>query len=177
MRFRSETRPLMTSAQPTQTVLIRAAQPDDTADIFALIQALAEYEKLSHQVTGDIALLRQHLFGDRPCVEAIVAEVAGKLVGFALFFTNYSTFLTKPGIYLEDLFVLPQYRGQGIGKALLSRLARLVMERDYGRLEWSVLDWNAHAIGFYERMGATVLPDWRICRVTGEAIDRLAHQV
>lgn len=167
----------MTSVQPSQTVLIRAAQPADTADIFALIKALAEYEKLSHQVTGNLDLLRQHLFSDRPCVEAIVAEVAGKLVGFALFFTNYSTFLTKPGIYLEDLFVLPDYRGLGIGKALLSHLAKLAVERGYERLEWSVLDWNAPAIGFYERMGAMVLPDWRICRVTGEAIDRLAQQV
>lgn len=167
----------MTSARSSQTILIRAAQSADVADIFALIQALAEYEKLSHQVTGNPDLLRQHLFGDRPCVEAIVAEVGGKSVGFALFFTNYSTFLTKPGLYLEDLFVLPEHRGSGIGKALLSHLAKLVKERNYGRLEWSVLDWNTPAIGFYERMGATVLPDWRICRVTGEAIDQLAQKI
>ncbi|WP_088894413.1 GNAT family N-acetyltransferase [Leptolyngbya ohadii] len=165
----------MTSAQPTQ-LLIRAAQPNDVADIFDLIKALAEYEKLSHQVTGNIELLKQHLFGNRPCIEAIVADIGGNSVGFALFFTSYSTFLTKPGLYLEDLFVLPEYRGQGIGKALLSHLAKLVRERDYGRLEWSVLDWNAPAIGFYERMGATVLPDWRICRVTGEAIGQLADR-
>lgn len=163
----------MTAAQ---TVLIRAAQPADVADVFTLIQALAEYEKLADQVTGNPDLLKQHLFGDRPCIEAMLAEVAGKVVGFALFFTSYSTFLTRPGIYLEDLFVLPDYRGRGIGKALLSRLAQLVIERDYGRLEWSVLDWNAPAIGFYERMGATVLPDWRICRVTGKAIEQLAQQ-
>ena len=156
--------------------LVRPAQLADVQTLFTLIKALAEYEKLSHLVTGNPELLQAHLFGDRPCVEAVLAEVEGQAAGFALFFTNYSTFLTKPGIYLEDLFVLPHYRGQGIGKALLSHLAKLAGERDCGRLEWSVLDWNESAIGFYERMGATVLPDWRICRVTGEAIEQLAAQ-
>ncbi|HEY9859880.1 MAG TPA: GNAT family N-acetyltransferase, partial [Candidatus Obscuribacterales bacterium] len=104
----------------------------------------------------------------------IVAEVVGEGVGFALFFHNYSTFLTQPGIYLEDLFVLPEYRGQGIGKALLTYLAQLALARNCGRLEWSVLDWNAPAIGFYERMGADVLPDWRTCRVTGDSLTNLA---
>ncbi len=157
----------------TLTVLmfqIRAALPADVPAIFSLIQALAEYEKLSHQVTGSIEQLHTHLFGEKPVVEAIVATVHEHAIGFALYFYNYSTFLTKPGIYLEDLFVLPEYRGQGIGKALLTQLAQIALEQDCGRLEWSVLDWNESAIGFYERMGATVLPDWRICRVTGEAL-------
>jgi GNAT superfamily N-acetyltransferase len=157
-------------------LIIRSAQPEDAATLFDLINALAEYEKLSHHVTGSAEALKEHLFGDRPCIEAIVADHNEKSVGFALFFTNYSTFLTKPGIYLEDLFVLPDCRGLGIGKALLTRLAQLALERDCGRLEWSVLDWNKPAIGFYQRMGATVLPDWRICRVTGAAIEQLAAQ-
>jgi GNAT superfamily N-acetyltransferase len=135
---------------------------------------LAEYEKLSHAVTGNADALKEHLFGSRPYAEAIVAEYAGQTVGFALFFSNYSTFMTQPGIYLEDLFVLPEYRRQGIGKAILSYLAQLAVERGYGRLEWSVLDWNEPAIKFYRRMGAAVLPDWRICRVTGEALSQLA---
>ncbi|WP_416672645.1 GNAT family N-acetyltransferase [Egbenema bharatensis] len=154
---------------------IRAAQVEDVPTIFELIQALAEYEKLSHTVTGTVAALEAHLFGDRPCIESVLAEIEGEPAGFALFFTSYSTFLTKPGIYLEDLFVLPAYRGQGMGKALLSYLARLALERDCGRLEWSVLDWNEPAIGFYQRMGAAVLPDWRICRVAGESIAQLAE--
>jgi GNAT superfamily N-acetyltransferase len=158
---------------------IRSAQPEDTETVFRLIKELAEYEQLSHQVTGSVELLRNHLFGERPCVEAILAEDQSepttKAIGFALFFTNYSTFLTKPGLYLEDLFVMPDYRGQGIGKLLLSHLAKLSLERDCGRLEWSVLDWNELAIGFYQRIGATVLPDWRICRVTGDAIATLSN--
>ncbi|GAB4234362.1 MAG: GNAT family N-acetyltransferase [Elainellaceae cyanobacterium] len=153
---------------------IRSAQPEDVPAIFSLIQALAEYEKLSDQVTGTVTALKEHLFGDRPCVEAILADCNNQPVGFALFFTNYSTFLTKPGIYLEDLFVLPDYRGRGIGKALITHLAKLAVARKCGRLEWSVLDWNQPAIGFYERIGATVLPDWRICRVTGAAMAEIA---
>ncbi|WAL61590.1 GNAT family N-acetyltransferase [Thermocoleostomius sinensis] len=155
-------------------LVIRFAQPDDVPTLFSLINALAEYEQLSHCVTGSADALAIHLFGDRPCIEAIVATCEDRAVGFALFFTNYSTFLTKPGLYLEDLFVLPDYRSQGIGKALLRYIAQLALQRDYGRIEWSVLDWNAPAIGFYQRMGATVLPDWRICRVTGKAIGQLA---
>jgi GNAT superfamily N-acetyltransferase len=153
---------------------IRPATVQDVETIFQLIQALAEYEKLAHQVTGSIAQLHDHLFGDHPCIEALLADHQGKAIGFALFFTNYSTFLTKPGLYLEDLFVMPEYRGQGVGRSLLSHLARLALERNYGRLEWSVLDWNEPAIGFYQRIGATVLPDWRICRVTGDAIGKLS---
>lgn len=168
----------MPDSVPTsaETLVIRFAQPNDAPRLFDLIKALAEYEKLSHHVTGSAEALREHLFGDRPCIEAIVADYNQTPIGFALFFTNYSTFLTKPGIFLEDLFVLPDYRGLGIGKALLTRLAQLALERDCGRLEWSVLDWNEPAIGFYQRMGATVLPDWRVCRVTGEAIEQLAVQ-
>ena len=146
--------------------VIRTVQPSDVSAIFGLIQALAEYEKLSHAVTGSVEALEQDLFVSPPCIEAIAAEVAGEMVGFALFFTNYSTFLTKSGIYLEDLFVLPEYRQQGIGKALINYLIELAQNRGAGRLEWSVLDWNLPAIAFYEKIGATVLPDWRICRVT-----------
>ena len=154
---------------------IRDAIASDTPQIFSLIQALAEYEKLTHQVTGTAEDLQQHLFGDRIYAEAIVTEIEDKIVGFGLFISNYSTFLTKPGIYLEDLFVLPEYRRQGIGKAMLSYLGKLALKRGAGRLEWSVLDWNASAIAFYQKMGATVLPDWRICRVTDSALQRLGE--
>ncbi|HEY9621867.1 MAG TPA: GNAT family N-acetyltransferase [Crinalium sp.] len=160
--------------QLTQKLVLRSADSTDAPVLFQLIQALAEYERLTHAVSGSAELLAEHLLGDRPACEAILAEYEQQPVGFALFFSNYSTFLTKPGLYLEDLFVLPEYRGQGIGKALLSYLAQLALERDCGRLEWSVLDWNEPAIGFYQRMGATLMHDWRICRVTGEAIARLA---
>ena len=153
---------------------IRSAQPSDVPAIFELIKALAEYEKLSHAVTGSADALHEHLFGQRTYAEAILAEWEEIPAGFALFFCNYSTFLTKPGIYLEDLFVLPEYRRQGIGKAILTYLAQLAVERDAGRLEWSVLDWNQSAIEFYQSMGASVLPDWRICRVTGDGLSQLA---
>ncbi|NJL69656.1 GNAT family N-acetyltransferase [Candidatus Gracilibacteria bacterium] len=155
-------------------VILRPAVLADAPVLFDLIKALAEYEKLSHAVTGSVADLEQHLFGPRPFAEAILAELDGQAVGWALFFYNYSTFLTKPGIYLEDLFVLPEFRGRGIGKSLIVYLAKLAVERDCGRLEWSVLDWNELAIGFYKRMGADVLPDWRICRVAGESLASLA---
>ncbi|MFP4578872.1 MAG: N-acetyltransferase family protein, partial [Coleofasciculus sp.] len=130
---------------------IRPATPTDVPVLFELIQALAEYEKLSHLVTGTVDALQDHLFGAKPYVEAILAEYEGQTVGFALFFFNYSTFLTKPGIYIEDLFVRPEFRRQGIGKALLTYIAQLAVERDCGRLEWSVLDWNETAIAFYQR--------------------------
>lgn len=153
---------------------MRPAVRADAPVLFDLIKALAEYEKLSHAVTGSVADLEKHLFGPRPFAEAILAELDGQAVGWALFFYNYSTFLTKPGIYLEDLFVLPEFRGRGIGKSLIVYLAQLAVDRDCGRLEWAVLDWNELAIGFYKRMGADVLPDWRICRVTGESLASLA---
>ena len=154
---------------------IRGAIAADVDAIFSLIQALAEFENLSHLVTGNSQELAKHLFGESPCAEAIVAVVAGQIVGFGLFFQNYSTFLTKPGIYLEDLFVLPEYRRRGIAKAILMYLADLAIARDAGRLEWSVLDWNENAIAFYEKIGATVLPDWRICRLTGNALTSLKN--
>ncbi|ELR98954.1 GNAT family N-acetyltransferase [Gloeocapsa sp. PCC 73106] len=156
---------------------IRLAQVEDVSSIFALIQALAEYENLSNLVTGSADNLAKDIFGDDPCAEIIVADLNQIIVGFALFFTNYSTFLTRRGIYLEDLFVLPEYRGYGMGKRLLIHLAQLARERKAGRLEWSVLDWNDSAIAFYEKMGASVLPDWRICRVTGTALNDLADLV
>lgn len=155
-------------------LIVRPAEPADVPVLFSLIQALAEYEKLSHAVSGNADALKEHLFGSRPYAEAILAEYAGQAVGFALFFHNFSTFLTQPGIYLEDLFVLPEYRRQGIGKALLTNLANLAVSRGCGRLEWSVLDWNEPAIAFYRRMGASVLDDWRICRAEGEALTQLA---
>ncbi|MFM2062954.1 MAG: hypothetical protein RLZZ507_2624 [Cyanobacteriota bacterium] len=157
-------------------LIIRFAQASDSAVLFELIQGLAEYEKLSDAVTGNAQALQEHLFGEPKYIEAILAEVAGKGVGFALFFHNYSTFLTKPGIYLEDLFVLPEYRRQGIGKALLNKLAKIALERNCGRLEWSVLDWNVSAQEFYRSMGADILEDWRICRVSEAVITELANQ-
>lgn len=157
-------------------VTLRPAIAEDAPVLFELVLALAEYEKLSHQVTGSVEQLEQHLFGPRPYAEAVLAELDGTAAGFALFFYNFSTFLTKPGIYLEDLFVLPQYRQRGIGKALLKYLAQRALAEGCGRLEWSVLDWNAPAIAFYERMGATILPDWRICRVTQDVLVDLAHR-
>ena len=154
-------------------LILRFAEPDDSSVLFELIQALAEYEKLSDAVTGNALELKEHLFGSPKYAEAILAEYTGKSVGFALFFHNYSTFLTKPGIYLEDIFVLPEYRRLGIGKALLTKLAQIAVERDCGRLEWSVLDWNEPAQAFYRRMGASILEEWRICRVTREALAKL----
>lgn len=154
---------------------IRPATIQDVPDIFSLILALADYEKLSDQVTGNSEILQADLFGENPCIEAIVAEIEpNQIVGFALFFTSYSTFLTRRGIYLEDLFVLSEYRGIGIGKALITNLAQIAVSRGYGRFEWSVLDWNEPAIAFYTRIGAEILPDWRICRVTGAALAQLA---
>lgn len=161
---------LMTSGS---NLIVRFAEPADYSVLFKLIEGLAEYEKLSHAIAGNALALKEHLFGSRRYVEAILAESEGQAVGFALFFHNYSTFLTKPGIYLEDLFVLPEYRRQGIGKAILTRLAQIAVERDCGRLEWSVLDWNESAQEFYRSMGASILDDWRICRVTEDALIQL----
>ena len=156
------------------TLHIRAGEPADVAVIAQLIRDLAHYEKLEHEVTMTEEKLTDSLFGERRYAETLIAEDSGEPVGFALFFHNFSTFLAQPGIYLEDLFVVPARRGQGIGQALLKALARTAAERGCGRLEWAVLDWNATAIGFYERQGAAVLPDWRICRMTGDALARLA---
>ena len=150
---------------------LRAAERRDVDAIVALIRGLAEFEKLTHLLEVTPETLAVHLFGPKPVVEAVVAERSGRVVAFALFFTSFSTFLAKPGLWLEDLFVEPEQRGLGIGQALLEHLARLAAARGYGRFEWSVLDWNSGAIRFYERMGATVMPDWRICRIAGPALD------
>ena len=154
----------------------RPAEPRDVPAIVGLITELAEFEHLTHLLRVSPENLHPHLFGPKPVAEALVAEVDGAVVGFALFFTNFSTFLAKPGIYLEDLYVQPAQRGRGLGGALLRQVAALAVARDCGRFEWSVLDWNEHAIGFYESMGATVMPDWRICRVAGEALTALGQQ-
>jgi GNAT superfamily N-acetyltransferase len=155
---------------------VRPARPGDEHAIFSLVQALAEYEHLTHAVTGSAQQLARDLFGPRPAAEALLVEAAQRVVAFALFFGNYSTFLTQPGLYLEDIFVLPECRGRGMGKALLREVARIADTRGCGRLEWSVLDWNANAIGFYESVGASVLPDWRTCRVTGDSLKALAKK-
>jgi GNAT superfamily N-acetyltransferase len=159
--------------EATQPFALRRAEARDVGAIVGLIGALAEFERLTHLLRVTPESLAPHLFGPKPVVEAIVAERAARVVAFALVFTNISTFLGRPGLYLEDQIVEPSERGAGIGRALLQRLAQLAVERDYGRFEWSVLDWNEHAIRFYERVGATVMPDWRICRVTGDALRRL----
>jgi GNAT superfamily N-acetyltransferase len=155
---------------------IVAAGEDDLPVILELITELAVYEKLAHQVVASEADLRRYLFGERRFAEVLLARDGGATRGFALFFHNFSTFLGRPGIYLEDLFVRPEARGHGVGRALLTRLAALAVERGCGRLEWSVLDWNEPAIGFYERMGARVMDEWRMCRLTGEALARVASQ-
>lgn len=149
---------------------LRAAGAEDLPAIVGLITELAVFEKLEHLVVVTPESLHPHLFGPRPVAEAVVGEVAGQVVAFALFFTNFSTFLGRPGLYLEDLYVQPAHRGTGLGKALLQHLGALAVERGCGRFEWSVLDWNQRAIDFYEAMGAAVLPDWRICRVTGDKL-------
>ena len=153
---------------------LRAAAPADVPAIVGLIHELADYEHLSHRVKVTPQTLHPHLFGPRPVAEALVVEVGSQLVAFALFFTNFSTFRGQPGLYLEDLYVQPAHRRAGLGRALLQRLAALAVQRGYGRFEWSVLDWNQSAIAFYERMGATLMSDWRICRVTDEALLALA---
>lgn len=155
------------------TISIRAATAADIPLIAKLIRALAEYERLAHEVRFDEAVLGQKLFGPRPYAEVVIGEIDGTPQGFALFFHNFSTFEGKPGIYLEDLFVQPEARGSGLGKALLSHLAALAIERDCARLEWSVLDWNEPAIGFYKSLGAKLMDEWTVMRVDGTALTRL----
>jgi GNAT superfamily N-acetyltransferase len=155
---------------------VRPAEPADVTHIHSMIVELAVFEKLEHMVVATEELLHDGLFGTRPACEAIVGEENGEVVAFALFFHNFSTFLTRKGLYLEDLYVRQSHRGKGYGTALLSKLAQLAVERNCGRFEWSVLDWNEPAIGFYQTMGAEILPEWRICRVTGEALDHLARR-
>ena len=154
----------------TQMLNIRAAERGDTALILELIRGLAEYEKLSHEVVATPELLEKWLFGERPVAEVLIAEWEGLPRGFALFFHNFSTFLGRPGFYLEDLYVQPEFRGRGIGKALLLRLARLAVERGYGRVEWSVLDWNEPAIQFYKSLGAKPMDEWTVFRLTGDGL-------
>ena len=156
------------------TPTFRFATPDDTALILSLVRELAEYEKLSHEVVATEEDLREALFGPRPAAEALLAEVDGEAAGFALFFHNFSTFLGRRGLYLEDLFVRPRFRGQGLGKALMVRLARIALERGCGRFEWWVLDWNAPSIAFYRSLGAVGMDEWTVQRVSGEALRRLA---
>lgn len=155
-------------------IIIRAAHADDIDIIRGFILALAEYEKLAHEVKADRATLARYLFGERPMAEVLIAEHAGAPVGFALFFHNFSTFEGRPGLYLEDLFVLPQARGLGAGKALLARLAQIAIDRDCARLEWSVLDWNEPSIAFYRALGARPMDEWTVQRVDGDVLTALA---
>ena len=154
---------------------IRTATESDVSTILEMIRALAEYERLSHQVTATESLLRESLFGANPAAEVILAFQEEECVGFALFFSTYSTFLAKPGLYLEDLYVKPGARGKGIGLALLVHLAKLAIERDCGRVEWEVLDWNAPSIAFYKKLGAAPLDDWTRYRLTGDALTQLSR--
>lgn len=156
------------------TITIRSATAHDVPLIRELIEGLADYERLRHECIATDELLQATLFGARPYAEVLIAESDGDAAGFALFFHNYSTFLARPGIYLEDLFVRPSHRGRGVGKQLLQHLASLVVERQCGRLEWSVLNWNTDAIGFYEKLGARPQDEWTVYRVTGDALTRLA---
>jgi len=158
-------------------IQIAAGAKEDVSLILSFIKGLAEYERLSDQVVATEEALRASLFGARQFAEVVIARYCGEPAGFALFFHNYSTFLGKPGIYLEDLFVLPEFRKKGIGKGLLAYLAKLAVERKCGRLEWAVLDWNESAIEFYEKMGAVCLNDWRIFRLTGDALIDLGSNV
>ena len=163
---------------------LRPAELRDVAPIVALIRELAEFEKLTHLLQVTPEKLRPHLFGEKPVAEALVGELAAEglaegespIVAFALFFTNFSTFLARPGLYLEDLFVEPEHRGAGIGRDLLQKLAAIAVERECGRLEWAVLDWNEPAIRFYERLGAKPNADWTVYRLTGESLRALAGQ-
>lgn len=155
---------------------IRAATEADVPLVLEFIWELAEYEQLSHQVVATEEVLRESLFGERPFVEAVISHQDGEPAGFALFFHNFSTFLGRPGMYLEDLYVRPRFRGSGAGRALLVHLAKVAKERGCGRLEWWVLDWNEPAIGFYKGIGAEPMDEWTVYRVTGEALDRLAGE-
>ena len=156
--------------------IIREATINDAATILALINDLAEFEKLSHEVAATEDDIRQSLFGDRPVAEALIGELEGVPISFALFFYNFSTFLGKPGIYLEDLYVKPDYRGNGFGRKMLAHIAGLAKERNCGRFEWSVLDWNAPAIRTYDRLNARPMKEWILYRLTGDALEKLAQE-
>lgn len=157
----------------TPDITLREATVDDVPVILRCIRGLAEYERLAHECIASEALLRESLFGDSPAAHVVLAMAEGQAAGFALWFRNYSTFLARPGIYLEDLFVFPAFRGRGIGRRLLQHLAKVAVARGYGRLEWAVLDWNVDAIRFYESLGAVPMSDWTTYRVTGSALTAL----
>lgn len=163
-----------------QGIRVRRAGPGDAEIIVAFIRELAEYERLAHECRADEQSIRRHLFGEGfgrgPVAECLIGELDGRAEGFALFFTNFSTFMCRPGIYLEDLFVRPSARGRGLGKAMLRELAALAVQRGCGRLEWSVLDWNAPAIEFYRGVGARAMDEWTVFRLTGEALEQFARQ-
>ncbi|MED5535099.1 MAG: GNAT family N-acetyltransferase [Pseudomonadota bacterium] len=159
------------SDDSSSRMLIRPAGKHDVGIILGFIKELAEYERLTHEVVNNEASLNRFLFGEHRAAEAIIAELNETPVGFALFFHTFSTFLGKPGLYLEDLYVKPNMRGQGFGRRLLRHVARLALERGCGRLEWSVLDWNKPAIGFYEKLGAQAMDDWTVYRLTGDNLD------
>ena len=155
---------------------IEPATEKDVPVILALIKGLAEYEHLSHEVVATETRLRESLFGNRPSAEVVIGYAGTEPAGFAVFFHNYSTFLARPGIYLEDLFVLPQWRARGLGRQFLAYVARAAVERGCGRLEWAVLDWNEPAIRFYRKLGATAMDEWTVYRLTGDALSRLASE-
>lgn len=157
-------------------ISIQLATVDDVDDILRLIQGLADYEKLSHEVVATREKIIETLFGEKPFAECLLAKMDGQTVGFALFFHNYSTFLGQPGIYLEDLFVQPDFRGKGIGRKLLQSVAQIAVQRKCGRLEWAVLDWNQPAINFYDSLGATAMKQWFTYRLTGEALQKVGSQ-
>lgn len=163
---------MTTPSPPT----IRAATEQDLPVIFGFIYALAEYEKLAHEVATSETQLRGMLFGPRPFAEVVIAEAGGEPVGFALFFHTFSTFVGKPGLYLEDVFVNAEQRGKGYGKALMLYLARLALERGCGRFEWSVLKWNTPSLEFYQRLGAQPLDGWTVCRLDAPAMERLVQE-
>jgi GNAT superfamily N-acetyltransferase len=155
------------------TVRIEPARPEDVPMILTLIRELAEFERLLHEVTATEEQVREGLFGARPSAEVVMARLGDEVAGFALYFHNFSTFLAKPGIYLEDLYVRQKFRGQGCGEALLRHLASIALARGCGRLEWSVLHWNQRAIDFYKSLGAVPMSEWTIYRVTGDALTKL----
>ena len=157
-----------------ESLRIEAARPHDAPVLIELVRELARFEKLEHLVESTEAQLRSELAAEPPVIEALIARRGARPVGFAMYFHNFSTFLGRRGLYLEDLYVVPEVRGQGVGRALISHLAGIAARRACGRFEWSVLDWNSRAIDFYRSIGAEVLADWRICRVTGPALARLA---
>jgi GNAT superfamily N-acetyltransferase len=156
------------------TFRIAPAHAGDAALILQLIKGLAEYERLSDEVVASEDDIRRWLFGPRPAAEVVIGYAGSTPAGFALFFHNFSTFRGRPGLYLEDLYVVPEWRGQGLGRQLIAHLARLAVERDCGRMEWAVLDWNEPAIGFYRKLGALMMDEWRLCRLSGDSLTRVA---